>query len=485
VPARRVEGKSVQRSVCSRNGTSAMRRTALMSAVALLASPLVGVAPSHAAASPDIVEQLRQVPGMTVVSEGEAPAGHRFLTLSFTQRADHRNPSAGTFQQRVTLLHRGSDRPTVLHATGYWVPDFAFRSEPTRLIDGNQLSVEHRFFSPSRPEPADWRDLTIWQAATDHHRIVRALKAIYPLKWVSTGGSKGGMASVYHRRFYPADVDGTVAYSAPNDADERDDSAYDDFFANVGTPSCRTAIDDVQVQALKRRTALVARYETWAAANDRTFTILHSADRAFEFMVNGTSGAFWQRYGLSECPQVPPAGATDDTLMNWLDYAYGLDTNTDQSITGFVPYFYQAASELGTPKPVLPHLRRYQRYRDQDEAESYLPAALKPRFDADAMGDIDRWVRRSGRSLLFVYGQNDPWSAEPFRLGRGTTDAATFTAPGANHGASIASLVPGEAATATAMLQRWAAVSPPDPSAVAKSALDDYNPALDRRLALR
>ena len=54
-----------------------------------------------------------------------------------------------------------------------------YRSEPTRLVDGNQISVEQRFFTPSRPEPADWSKLTIWQAATDHHRLVAALKPIY------------------------------------------------------------------------------------------------------------------------------------------------------------------------------------------------------------------------------------------------------------------------------------------------------------------
>ena len=29
------------------------------------------------------------------------------------------------------------------------------------------------------------------------------------------------MATVYHRRFYPYDVDGSVAYVAPNDAEYR------------------------------------------------------------------------------------------------------------------------------------------------------------------------------------------------------------------------------------------------------------------------
>ena len=223
-------------------------------------------------------------PGVTVLEEQPVAAPYRFFVLSITQPVDHLRPSAGTFQQRFTVLHRGTDRPTVLHTTGYNGPAYAFRSEPTRLVDGNQLSVEQRFFTPSRPEPADWSKLTIWQAATDHHRIVAALKPIYPQKWISTGASKGGMTSIYHRRFYPADVDGTVAYVAPQDVVNGEDSAYDRFFAGVGTAQCRAALDAVQVEALRRRTELVARYQAWAADNARTFTVIGSADKAFEFI---------------------------------------------------------------------------------------------------------------------------------------------------------------------------------------------------------
>ena len=450
----------------------------------LLLVGAVAVPGPAVAAGADILDQLRRVPGLTV-EEQAAPAPYRFFVLTIVQAADHRHPSAGTFRQRMTLLHRGTDRPTVLHTTGYGVPGVIFRAEPTRLIDGNQLSVEQRFFTPSRPEPADWSDLTIWQAATDHHVIVKALSGIYPAAWISTGASKGGMTSIYHRRFYPSDVDGTVAYVAPQDVVNREDSAYDKFFTTVGTdPACRAALDTVQVQALRRRADLVARYREWAAEAERTFSIVGSADRAFEFMVNGTTWAFWQYSGLSQCAAVPGAGASDEEIFGWLDAVYGLDSNTDQGITPYVPYYFQAATQLGYPDVKLRHLARLQHYRGQDKAESYVPRELRTRFQPLAMADVDRWVRKSGSRLLFVYGQNDPWGAEPFRLGRGTRDSLSYVAAGANHGANISLLAPAEAATATAAVRRWAGVT----ASTARSAqsynpaLDDYNPALDRSL---
>jgi hypothetical protein len=472
----------------TRVGEFMRRFGTVLSVLAAMVGATAAAAPA-AAAGTDILAQLRAVPGLTVVEERPVAEPYRFFVLTYTQPADHRRPKAGTFAQRMTLLHRDATRPMILHTTGYGVPAQPFRAEPTRLVDGNQLSVEQRYFEPSRPEPADWaKQLTIWQAATDHHRVVGALDDIYPAAWLSTGASKGGMTSVYHRRFYPSDVDGTVAYVAPQDVVNREDSAYDRFFATVGTdPACRAALDAVQAEALRRRAALVGRYQAWAAENGRTFTVLHSADRAFEFMVNGAPWAFWQYSDQSRCGEVPPVTASDDAIFGWLDAVFGLDSNTDQGIGGFVPYYYQAAYQLGYPFLKLRHLAKLQRYRGQDVAKSYVPAELDPHFRPAAMDDIDRWVRHSGRELLLVYGENDPWGAEPFRPGRGTRDSLWFTAPGANHGASIARLTTGDAATATAAVQRWAGVAAASlrtaaPAVPYEPSLDDYNPALDRSL---
>jgi hypothetical protein len=457
---------------------SRLWRSAIAAAVLV---GLIGFARPAAAAEGDILARLQAVPGLTVIAEQPAPAPYRFFVLSYTQYADHRHPSAGPFQQRFTLLHKATDRPMVLHTTGYNVPAVQFRSEPTRLVDGNQISVEQRFFTPSRPAPADWSDLTIWQAATDHHRLVAALKPIYTAKWISTGASKGGMTSIYHRRFYPSDVDGTVAYVAPQDVINDEDSAYDRFFATVGTdPACRAALDAVQVEALKRRSELVARYSAWAAENARTFTIVGNVDRAFEFMVNGAPWAFWQFSNQSQCGTVPPTTASSDDIWTWLDAVYGWDSNTDQGVEPFVPYYFQAATQLGYPFIKLKHLAKLQHYRGQDVAASYVPDELKVRFQPFTMLDIDLWVKLFGRQLLFVYGGNDPWGAEPFRLGPGTRDSFTYTAVGSNHGANISRLTAAESAAATATVQRWAGAAAPAGFSVS-STLDDYNPALERR----
>ncbi|MBB4931552.1 hypothetical protein F4561_002372 [Lipingzhangella halophila] len=408
----------------------------------------------------EIVDRLSEVPGLTVVAENDAPEGFRHFVLEYEQPADHAAPGEQVFSQRLALLHRGLDRPTVLHTTGYDVVTEPFRSEPARLVDGNQVSTEQRFFGSSRPDPADWSDLDIRQAATDHHRLIRALGDIYEEEWISTGASKGGMTSVYHRRFYPGDLDGTVAYVAPNDADNQEDSAYLEFFGNVGTdPRCRQDLAALQRESLERRGDLVARYEERAAEQGWTFGgSLPSADAAFELIVLDTPWHFWQFQTQERCADIPDGDSSTTEIAEFLGDVYGWYRTHDEAIEPYVPYYYQAASQLGYPSVPTDHIDDLLEYPGLFRAASYLPEGVgTPEFDAEAMSDIDQWVRTRGERLLFVDGEFDPWGAESFRVQRGgERDSARFVAPRANHGADIEQLAPQDRAAATAMVRRWA-----------------------------
>ncbi|MBG0829050.1 aminopeptidase [Planomonospora sp. ID67723] len=435
--------------------------SAALPATAAAESP----APPAATAEDTLLARLKAIPGLSVVSETQ-PAGYRFFVLTFTQPVDHRDPGKGTYQQRLTLLHRSENAPVVLFTGGYGLPvnPSASRTEPTRLLDGNQVSVEHRFFRSSRPDPADWRKLDIWQEASDEHRIVRALKTVYSGKWIQTGASKGGMTSVYHRRFYPGDVDGVVAYVAPNDRVNPSDHAYDAFFAGVGDAACRTALDDLQKEALKRRDRLVPRLEAYAAQNGYTFArTLGSADRSFEMTVLDTVWAFWQYSTTADCADVPPATASDDELYAWIDSVAGWSFYTDQGIEYYTPYYYQAATQLGWPEPKFRHLRGLTRHRGLYQPNSVLPAELRSRHDPRPMLGVDHWVRSRSSRMMFVYGENDPWGAERFTPSR--NDSHLYVAPGANHGANIAALAEGDREAATAILRRWAGVADTPPAA--------------------
>jgi PS-10 peptidase S37 len=454
--------------------------TVLLSVLALLSPAVTATAvaaPARAAAPDDLADRLRAIPGLTIVSQS-APAGYRFFVLTYRQPADHRHPAAGTYEQRLTLLHRAESAPVVLATGGYGLAATPqpSRTEPTALLDANQVSVEHRFFTPSRPAPADWSDLTIWQEASDEHRIVQALKTVYSGRWIQTGASKGGMTSVYHRRFYPRDVDGVVAYVAPNDALNDFDGAYDRFFETVGDTGCRSALEGVQKEALKRRTRLVPLVAADAAAHGRTFTrTIGTADRSFEMTVLDTVWAFWQYSSAADCAGVPAATATDAELYAWIDGVAGWSFYTDQGLEPYWPYYHQAAAQLGWPSLRFDHLRGLRRYPGLYTANSSLPPELRARHNPLPMIDVDLWVRTLSERMMFVYGQNDPWGAERFAPSR--RDSHLYVAPGANHGANISRLTTSEKTEATATLRRWAglpvATGTPDALRVPALPFDD------------
>ncbi|WP_433329670.1 S28 family serine protease [Spirillospora sp. CA-294931] len=406
----------------------------------------------------DIADRLEAIPGLSVEEKNSSIAGLRWFSLSYRQPVDHRRPNQGWFNQRIMLQHRQDDRPVVLHSGGYTVRQDMFKTEPTELLDANQIALEQRFFAPSRPEPADWTKDTIWQTSSDAHRIVLALKKIYAGKWISTGSSKGGEAAVHLKRFYPQDVDGTVAYVAPNNIDDNDDRAYDRFLSQIGSPSTRAHVRALAKEFLRRRPAMLKRLKTEAAAKGWTFDLLGTPDRAFENAVMAFELFVWAGHLESDIKKLPSPNASTDTLYKTLNVPNSLGYYNDQTLRPYTALYYQSGTQLGWPSPNFAHLRPLLRHEQSFQPRSYVPRTIKMAPDKKAMRDIDHWVRTKGTRLMFVNGGNDPWTAEPFRLGPGTKDSAVHTAPGMNHvidGRLISHLPPTEKTKAIATLHRW------------------------------
>lgn len=431
----------------------------------------------------DIKEKILDIEGMSLIEE-EPTDGYRFFVLNYEQPVDHRKPDGETFKQRISILHKSEDRPNVFFTSGYGLNAAPARSEPTRIVDGNQVSMEYRFFDPSRPDPADWTKLDIWQAASDQHRIFTALNEIYDRKWVSTGASKGGMTATYYRRFYPQDMDGTVAYVAPHNIDNKEDSAYDDFFANVSTKECRAALGTVEREIFERRGAMVERLEKEAAEKGYTFDLVGSADKALEVVGLDVVWSFWQYGDESDCDKAPGEDATDDELYDYVNELYGFAGVSDESLGAYTPYYYQAGTQLGQPTVQTPQLEDVLRYPGINEPRTFVPRDIPMAFKDGVMADVDTWVREESSEMLFVNGENDPWSAEPFRIGDGSKDAHLFVAPDANHGANIEGLEQDDQAEATRALLRWVDLDPGPANGAsvvaAPKPLAKYNAKLDK-----
>jgi hypothetical protein len=396
--------------------------------------------------------------------------GYRLFVLEYTQPADHQAPTGAQFTQRMTLLHRDYAAPVITYNSGYNLSTRGNRTQIATLTNGNQLSMEYRFFLPSRPDPADWSKLDIEQAASDQHRITQALKVriYHDNKWLTTGASKGGMTSLFHRRFYPDDVDGTVAYVAPidypEDAVQSPTNSYFVFLENVGTDAgCRQKLKDFQNLVLSRREAMKTRMR-----NDATFSLL-GEDRALEFIIEEMPFIFWQYGSQARCADIPGASATDAAVYAFLDDSAGVASYGDDDLEAFLPYYHQSASQLGYPAGDESYLVGLM-YPGEDTAAAYLPPSVPvPTYDEGvAMHDIQDWLASSGARVMLIYGQNDPWSAGAVSLGA-ATDSYKYIAPGGNHGSSLTTLAAADEAAARATILRWANL--PD-SLSAKSRLE-------------
>ncbi|MFD7103788.1 MULTISPECIES: S28 family serine protease [Streptomyces] len=427
----------------------------------------------------DIKDRILAIPGMSLIEE-KPVEGYRYFVLNYTQPIDHRHPARGTFQQRLTLLHKSVDRPTVFFTSGYNVSTSPSRSEPTQIIDGNQVSLEYRYFTPSRPRPTDWTKLDIRQGANDQHRIFQALHRIYAKNWIATGGSKGGMTATYYRRFFPHDMNGTVAYVAPNDVNNDEDSAYDRFFRTVGTAQCRADLAAVEREALVRRGEMVDRFQKWADKEGRTFKTVGNADRSYEVMVTDLVFGFWQyQPAATACAEVPKPTASTDALWAWMDKIGGFASYTDQGLESYLPYYYQAGTQLGEPGYHYPQLKGLLKYPGINNSRSFVPREIPMHFDKRAMPDIDRWVRQHANRMMFVNGEYDPWSSEHFELGKGSRNSYVFTVPGGNHGSNIAKLKDADRTKATAELLGWAGLKAPVNGKATPQA--PYNKKLDKQ----
>ncbi len=408
----------------------------------------------------DILEQLRGLAEVASVTESTTDqAGYRYFEIQFDQPVDHANPGGPRFQQYATLIHKDVAAPMVLLHTGYGNWYYDFPGELTRLLGANQIVVEHRFFRGSRPTgTAAWAHLTIEQSAADHHRISDALHRIYRGRWLETGASKGGMTSIYHRRFYPDDVDGTVAYVAPQSFGAPD-YRYEPHLEQLGPPACRQALRDLQAELLRdRRAMLEARAQSEAVNRGFLYTRI-TLPVAVESAVVALEWSFGQYDGAARCAQVPAVTASDSLVWGFLSNTSPVSSSNDEDIAEFEAYYYQAEVELGYPGTMDDHLTGLTLYGPTDFEGTYPVGVTRPAWRAEPMTDVDVWVKAMGDGIVFLYGEWDPWSGGMFELGN-AQDSLRVVAPQAPHGASIGDLVAVDQTAVLAKLEVWSGVTP-------------------------
>lgn len=394
---------------------------------------------------------LPSVKKVEVLDKGQFDA--KYL-LWFEQPVSHKNPSKGTFLQRVFVGDICRDSSTVFVTEGYNA-DYAmrerYRDEISRLFNLNNVVVEHRFFAPSAPEEIDWKYLTAENEACDLHRIISELKTIYPAKWISTGISKGGQNCVIFRAFYPDDVDFTVSYVGPF-CRGVEDGRHEPFIAADGPDEAsRAAVRNFQEEFLRRRATLQPKLDSLCKANGYTFRI--PMEEVFDMSVLEFSFAFWQwGYPIDD---IPGKDAADEEYLAFLDKTSGPDYWRVEN--PHLPFYIMAAKELGyygydvEPFKELLTIKSAKGYLHR----IFLPADARDiRFCRRLSCKMDRFLKHNKCDIIFIYGEYDPWSA--VRAGdRHSETNHIFIQPGGSHRTRISTFEEPTQSEIKALISSW------------------------------
>lgn len=349
--------------------------------------------------------------------------------LKIKQPLDHAHPEKGFFYQSALLTHRGFDKPMVMETEGYEMSNRG--NEIEKLLNSNNLNVEHRYFGSSKPDSLQWDYLTEEQVTADLHHVNELLRTIYKNKWISTGISRGGQTAVIYKSFYPNDVDLSIPYVAPFPTGLEDKRVYH-FLDTISTEECRTKIFNVQRYLLEHEDEVVKKLKWYAKGYDITFNYFGSLEKAFEMWVLEYPFAYWQ-IGSVPCEKIPTNRSVDDYLSHLIEVG-GIEFMSDKSISDWAAHHYMSRAQTGYYGYDIQRFRKYLRYfKGENPSAILVPATIpyKP-FDRTFMQRVNNWIDNKGNNILYIYGSRDTWSACR-AIFSDKVNAKTFLIPGANH----------------------------------------------------
>ncbi len=345
--------------------------------------------------------------------------GNDFFTKTYQvmvrQPLDHNDTTKGFFLQRVFVADKAKANPVVLGTEGYGAAYAAmprYINELSTMLNANQITVEHRYFGESWPSPLNWDYLTVKNANADHHAVVQIFKKYYSGKWVNTGISKGGQTAVYHRAFYPDDVDVTVAYVGPLNFGV-EDGRHEPFIRNVpGTPEQREKIHNFQLEVLKNRAQIMPKLEKFIADKKFTFRIPHEA--VLDYCVLEYPFALWQWGRLTD--KIPTTDVGVDSLFNHLMAVSDPSYFSIEDQENIKTFFVQAARELGYYGYNWKPLKKYLSIKNAEGylPKIFLPSDLKIKYSKKSAKEVSKFMKNTDEPILLIYGQWDPWSATAF-----------------------------------------------------------------------
>ncbi|MDC1326795.1 aminopeptidase [Ulvibacter sp.] len=371
----------------------------------------------------------------------------------FEQPIDHNEPSKGSFRQRVFLGFENPSEPVIVELRGYNIGGEK-AGELAEHYKANQLTIEHRYFSNSRPEEIDWNTLTVENAAKDQTIIIDAIRsALYPsAKFISTGISKGCMTTMTHRSFFPENVDACVCYVGPLNFEREDPRVYE-FLKNVGTEAERQKVKAFQELCFENRPALLNAIKDAAGKEEMVWEF--GIENALDYTILEYSFAYWQWGTKSE--DIPKSDATADEIYKHLIDIVGYGFFESKSVESLQPYFWAALTEQGIYGYETAPFNKYLNTEEVLKFDWAFPEGITKQYNTKPSQKIKLFLDTSANKMLFIYGEYDAWSATAVDL---TTDASKremykFVQPQGDHRTRIKSFKPEKQTEIYTIIDSW------------------------------
>ncbi len=416
--------------------------------VFLLFLSVVGV---NGQADTPFLTRLSDAAQLEITKINTMPGYQASYCIMMTQPVDHDHQQAGYFKQRIWLNHLDEKAPVVMVTEGYSAPN-NYLTEIAKELKANQLIVEHRYFLASTPINKDWKYLTVKNAAADHHDIICLFKKVYKGKWLTTGISKGGQTTLFHRALYPKDVDVSVPYVAPINLD-REDPRLLAFFEQVGSDADRQKVKDFQRLVLERKDHLLPLFTEQAKRKQWDYSAI-GYERAFELAVLEYPFAFWQ-WGKS-VDEIPDSLASDAKILAHYMNAASPSYFSNQDMEKYEPFFYQAYKELGYYNYVPGVLKPLMNSVKQDTISScfFAPGGDTLSFNSNTMHQVVKRLKKYDPKMILIYGEYDPWGATALDI-TGMKHAVKIVKPEGSHRARINNLPEAEKEEVWSLLRAW------------------------------
>jgi hypothetical protein len=373
----------------------------------------------------------------------------------FEQPIDHNNASKGTFRQRVFLGFESTSQAVIVELKGYNIGS-EMAGELANHYKANQLTIEHRYFTNSRPKEIDWSTLTLENAAQDQAIIIDAIRSsLYPnSKFISTGISKGCQTVMAHLSYFPENVDACVCYVGPLNFEREDPRVYE-FLENVGSETERKKVKDFQELCFENRATLLEIMKETATRDKLRWEF--GVEKALDYTILEYSFAYWQ-WG-TDADSIPSGGVSVEEIYKHLIDVVGYGFFEASSVERLQPYFWAALTEQGIYGYQTAPFKKYFGTDEVLDFEWAFPEGISKKYNLESMQRIKSFLGTSAEKMIFIYGEYDAWSSTAIDL---TDNAAQremykFVQPKGDHRTRINSFNPEKQTEIYTIIDRWMA----------------------------